>query len=116
MKSMEAVSSASPSRFYNIARVNITVPRARGSILMTSLQPNELQTFLTNPARLSLLTAPEEEEKVLKMAAVAALLDLLEKAKQAIEVFGVAMNAVCYMYNADFCNVEELQEAGAGNN
>lgn len=50
---------------------------------------------------------------MLEMTNAAALIDLSEEAKRAIEVLSETMNLVCYIYYADFQDLEELHESGA---
>lgn len=61
---------------------------------------------------MSPVSTPKKEEDVLKTADIAASMDLSEDAKQAMEVLDEPMNSVYYMYDADFCDIAELHEAG----
>lgn len=61
-----------------------------------------------------MLTALEKEEDTFKMSDAAASMDFLEEAKRAMRVLGEEMTSVCYINDADFCDLEEPHEAGAG--
>lgn len=66
-----------------------------------------------NLLRLLLLTASANDEGVLEMKNNTAPMDLSEEAKQAVEVLSEEMNSVHYIYDADFNDLEDLQDANA---
>lgn len=66
------------------------------------------------PATLPFLTAAEKQEDVLMMNEAAALMDLSEKAKRAMESLGKAMNSACHIENAASRSLEDFLEAGSG--
>lgn len=68
----------------------------------------------TSPTRLPLLTASEKEENLLEMTNAAALMNMSEEAKRAMELLGEAMISVCFKYDANFRDLEELHKVSAG--
>lgn len=56
---------------------------------------------------------PENQEDVLKMTDVTALIDSLEKTKRAMEVMSKEIKSVCYINDDDFRDIKELHETGA---
>lgn len=56
---------------------------------------------------------PEKEENVLETTAEAASTDLLGEARRWIEMLRDAMRLTCYIFEADFHNLEELLGASA---
>lgn len=77
-------------------------------------QLNKPQRFLTNTARLPLLTTPEKEQDVLEMTDAAASMDLPEVAKRTIGLFSEPMTSACYIFDVNFRDPEELTEAVTG--
>lgn len=65
VKKKGMVLSASPLRFHDGVRNNISILRSRRSLSMTLLQPNYPLCSLTNPARLLLLTVSEKQEDLM---------------------------------------------------
>lgn len=63
---------------------------------------------------LLLRTFPEKEEEMWDMTDEAAAMDLWEERKQAMDILSEAINWVCYLTDADFCDLEELHQASAG--
>lgn len=105
---------SSPVWFHESSCINITAPRATGLIPTMLSQLNKQKSLFTNLPSLPLLTAPEKEEDVLKMTDVAGLTDLPKEAKKAMEGLSETKNLVCYIYYADFQDLEEIQQASAG--
>lgn len=114
MKRKDSVFAVSSFRFCNRAHINISVPRAASLISMTLSLSNNRHRLLKSPARVSLLTASEKEEKVSGMTDSTALIDIYEEAKRAMEVLRKMMTCTCYMYDAAFHNNGELHESGTG--
>lgn len=75
----------------------------------------EATAFFDDPARVPQPTALEKEKHVSEITNAAALIDLSEEVKRAMEMLSEAMSSLCYMHNADFRDLQELQEAGTGN-
>lgn len=82
------------------------------SILETLSQRSKGQRLLMNPARLLLIAEMEKQEELWERTDEAASIYLSEEAMRAIAVCSKAMNAVFYIYEADFCDLKELYKAG----
>lgn len=80
---------------------------------MTQLQLNRWQRFLTNPVKQPLHTTPDKKEDFLDVIYVADSTSSSKEAKWAIQVLTEATSSVCYIYDADFTDLEELLEADA---
>lgn len=73
-----------------------------------------MTSFLTNYAKVPLLSSSEKEDDLLMMTDAAASMDLSEYARRAMEVLGEVMSSVCDIYDENFCDLEEPNEAVAG--
>lgn len=104
---------ASAFRFGDSCRTNITVPRA-SSISMMLSHPNKRQRLLTNLARLLFLTTLEKQANELEIFDAAVSINMFEETKQAMKILREAMNSICCIDVADLRDIEELHEAGAG--
>lgn len=79
---------------------------------MVLSQMNRRQHLPTDSAGVLFRNALEKEENVLKMTDAAATMDLSEEMRRALELFSVAIRSVCFKYDADFRDSEELHKAG----
>lgn len=113
MKGEEAVFARRSFQHRDSGHINSSVQRASGSILMMLSLPNKVHHLSKNNARVSLPIVLEKKADLLWMTDAAALMDLLEEVKWAIQVLSKKMNSACNIYDTFFCNLEELHSASA---
>lgn len=80
---------------------------------MTLSEPNQRLRLLTIAAWLLPLFSCENEKDMLEMIDAAVSMDLFKEGEQAMDVSCEVMNSVCYIYDANFCKLEELHKASA---
>lgn len=56
----------------------------------------------------------KKKEDIFEMTDYTASTDMSEEAKRTMAVLNEAMNSVCYTYDTDFRDIEELHETGSG--
>lgn len=83
---------------------------------MTLSQPNQKSCFLTDTARLTLHTIPEQKDNLLDKAYAEAQMDFPNEVKREMELVNEAMSAACFVNKVYFCVFEEIPDTGAGEN
>lgn len=102
MKQKDSAFVESPFPFCNFGRINMSVPRARGSTSMKLSLQNKRYRFLMHPAEVPQLITPEKIADLFEITNAADSTHSSEEARRATEMLRKAMNSVCYKYVIDY--------------